>query len=94
MTLLNIAAILTAITALFAWFNQQFLNLPATIGVMLVALGVSLLLLLLGSVGPFNLGATVLTVAHSIDFDTTLLHGMLSFLLFAGALHINLEDLL
>ena len=94
MTLLNIAAILTAITALFAWFNQQFLSLPATIGVMLVALGVSLLLLLLGSVGPFNLEATVLTVAHSIDFDTTLLHGMLSFLLFAGALHINLEDLL
>jgi len=29
----------------------------------------------------------------SIDFDQTLLHGMLSFLLFAGALHVNLNDL-
>lgn len=94
MTLLNIAAILTGVTALFAWFNHRFLSLPATIGVMLVALCASLLLLLLGSFGAPHLKATAFTVVHAIDFDTTLLHGMLSFLLFAGALHINLEDLL
>ena len=59
---------------------------------MLIALLGSLVLILLG---PLSLGLKESTrqLLNSIDFDETLLHGMLSFLLFAGALHINLSDL-
>jgi CPA1 family monovalent cation:H+ antiporter len=59
---------------------------------MLVALVFSLVLNLLGPIG-FQLEHDVEVMLASIDFDETLLHGMLSFLLFAGALHVNLNDL-
>ena len=59
---------------------------------MLVALVFSLGLNLLGPVG-ILLEHEVQEMLASIDFDETLLHGMLSFLLFAGALHVNLNDL-
>ena len=59
---------------------------------MLIAMLASLALLLLGPLtqGVEDLAADLLV---TVDFDETLLHGMLSFLLFAGALHVNLEDL-
>ena len=59
---------------------------------MLVALVFSLMLNLLGPIG-LVLEQDVEVMLESIDFDETLLHGMLSFLLFAGALHVNLNDL-
>jgi CPA1 family monovalent cation:H+ antiporter len=92
MGLLEIAATLIVVTALFSYVNFRWLRLPTTIGVMLIALVVSLVLIGLGLLG---LGTEALAdeVLGAIDFDRTLLHGMLGFLLFAGALHINLEDL-
>ena len=59
---------------------------------MAIALALSLLFVLLGLLGVINLGDASRFVA-SIDFGETLLHGMLAFLLFAGALHVDLEDL-
>ena len=85
-------AILVTLTALFSYINHKFLGLPVTIGVMLIALILSLVIILLGMLG-FGLEVHAKRVLSQIEFDRTLLHGMLSFLLFAGALHININDL-
>ncbi len=93
MDLFNILAILITLTAVFSYINHRYIGLPVTIGVMLIALSISLALNLLGSLG-FGLKQHAEVLLGSIDFDKTLLHGMLSFLLFAGALHINIDDLM
>ncbi len=93
MDLFNILAILITLTALFSYINHRYIGLPITIGVMFIALLMSLLLNLLDALG-FGLKHYAQMVLGSIQFDKTLLHGMLSFLLFAGALHINLGDLI
>jgi len=92
MKLFNILAILITLSAGFSYINHRFIRLPKTIGLMIMALLVSLGLVLLG---PFSFGlkAEAQRLLANIDFDETLLHGMLSFLLFAGALHVNLADL-
>ena len=93
MDLFNIIAILLTLTAVFSYINHRFIGLPVTIGVMLIALVLSLALNLLDTVG-FDIKSYAELLLGSIDFDKTLLHGMLSFLLFAGALHINIQDLM
>jgi CPA1 family monovalent cation:H+ antiporter len=92
MRLFDIIAILISLSAVFSWVNHRFFKLPTVIGLMLTALIMSLVLQL---PLPFFAGLEVQAagmLAH-IDFDETLLHGMLSFLLFAGALHVTLNDL-
>ena len=93
MDLFNILAILVTLTALFSYINHRYIGLPITIGVMAIALALSLLLNLLGYFG-FGLEDQIEILLKGIHFDKALLHGMLSFLLFAGALHININDLL
>jgi len=93
MSALNIAAILVTVSALFSFINYRFIKLPTTIGLMLIALVVSLLLLAAGKLGLGELETQAKTLLSAIDFNQTLMQGMLSFLLFAGALHINLNDL-
>ena len=92
MKLFNIIAVLITVSAAFSYINHRFIRLPTTIGLMVMALVVSLGLIILG---PFGLGLEegAHRLLNSIDFDETLLHGMLSFLLFAGALHIDLDRL-
>lgn len=92
MKLFNILAILITLSAAFSYLNHRFIRLPTTIGLMLIALLVSLGLIVLSPLG-LNLEEDARLLLNSIDFDETLLHGMLSFLLFAGALHVNLADL-
>lgn len=92
MNLFDIIALLITITAIFSYLNFCYLRLPATIGVMLISLVFSICIILLKYLGlDFTLQAE--HILNSIDFDDTLMHGMLSYLLFAGALHVNLEDL-
>lgn len=92
MNLFDIIALLITITAVFSYLNFCYLRLPATIGVMLISLVFSICIILLKYLGlDFTLQAE--HILNSIDFDDTLMHGMLSYLLFAGALHVNLEDL-
>lgn len=90
---IEIAALLISIAALFAYLNDRFVGLPTTIGVMVIALLVSVLAVVLNlfGLGDYHTDAKVLL--ERIDFNETLLEGMLSFLLFAGALHVNLNDL-
>ncbi|MDH5445256.1 MAG: sodium:proton antiporter [Gammaproteobacteria bacterium] len=93
MLILNSAAILISLAALFAYLNHRFVRLPTTIGIMLIALMLSLIILTLGELGWLDLKPYINWLSRDIDFYTTLMHGMLSFLLFAGALHVNLNDL-
>ena len=92
MQLFDIIALLITFAAVFSWINHRFLRLPTSIGLMAIALSMSLGLLLLGTIG-HPIEQDLEKMLYSIDFDQTLLHGMLSFLLFAGALHVNVQDL-
>jgi CPA1 family monovalent cation:H+ antiporter len=92
MELLDVAAILLSLAAVFGWVNHKFFKLPTTIGVMLIGLVISLILLLLQGVVP-AIPAAADKFAEGIDFSEALMEGMLSYLLFAGALHVNLNDL-
>ncbi len=92
MNLFDIIAVLLTLAALFSFINHRFIRLPSTISLMLIALLMSLGLMVLDYFG-FNLSAPARVLIDSIDFNETLMHGMLSFLLFAGALHVNINDL-
>jgi len=91
-TLFDVIAVLLTLSALFSYINHRYIRLPATIGVMLIALLLSLALVLAGYLG-VSLDQQAARLLGTIDFNQALLHGMLSFLLFAGALHVNLDDL-
>lgn len=93
MTLFEITALLMVLTALFSFINYRVLRMPTTIGVMFIALVASLGMVGLGWLGVDIGQANVAKILSGIDFNQTLLHGMLSFLLFAGAMQIKLEDL-
>ena len=88
MDLLNIVTLLVVLTALFGYINVRFLKLPVTIGLMVVSIAFSLLLIAVGFVFPALLTMERQLVA-SIDFHEVLMDGMLSLLLFAGALHVD-----
>jgi len=90
-SILDIAAILISVSALFAYINHRFIGLPTTIGVMIVAMLASLLIYVTGMLGFGDFHDQAQHLLEGIDFNKTLLHGMLSFLLFAGALHVNLN---
>ncbi len=92
MELLNLSAILISLAALFSYINYRFFRLPTAIGIMLVALLFSLALTGIDLLG-LPIKDTTAHLLQRIDFNTTVLQGMLGFLLFAGALHVNLDDL-
>jgi Na+:H+ antiporter len=87
----TIAAILT-VAALSNYLNHRYLRLPSTMGLMVIGLLTSLGFVLLGKAGLIDVTHAAEFV-RGIDFSETLLHGMLAFLLFAGALHVDLSDL-
>ena len=92
--MLEITAICLVLTALLAYLNFRYLRLPITIGVMVTALLLSLGIILLDLVGvDFGLHRKMEAMLRAIDFSNVLMQGMLSFLLFAGALHIDLSEL-
>ncbi len=90
MNIFDIFAILITITAVFGYFNERFIKLPTPIGVTLVALLFSLGLLLFNNEAVNLWGASFL---ESLNFNELVMQGMLSFLLFAGSLHVDINDL-
>ncbi|MBN8265523.1 MAG: sodium:proton antiporter [Xanthomonadales bacterium] len=87
----DIAVACLVVTALAAWLNVRFIRLPNTIGVMAIAMVLSLSLL-----GAHRLGfgawyAYERRLLAEIDFSDVLMQGMLSVLLFAGALHVDMS---
>ena len=92
--MLDIAASLLVLTALLCYVNQRWLKLPTTIGLMATSLGLSLALVALDAVGVASgLHAREQGLIQSIDFSELLMQGMLSVLLFAGALHVDVKAL-
>ena len=87
-----ISTVLVVMAAVFGYINVRFLKLPTTIGLMVITLATTLIVL-----GISNYNDTLLDaekkIISEIDFEKVLLDGMLSFLLFAGALHTNFEQL-
>jgi monovalent cation:H+ antiporter, CPA1 family len=92
MDLLTVITVLIFISAAFSYFNQRFIKLPGTIGVMLIAIVVSLIVLLIGKTGDEK-SNLITNLAHNIDFSSVLLNVMLGFLLFATALHFDYKKL-
>ncbi len=92
--MLEIGASCLVLTALLAYLNHRFIGLPITIGVMVSALLMSLGLVALDSMGVASgLRQYEESLLRSIDFSAVLIQGMLSLLLFAGALHVDLTEL-
>jgi CPA1 family monovalent cation:H+ antiporter len=92
MAFLNAAAVLIVLAALFSWLNHRFIRLPATIALLLFSLATSLAVVALGKLG-FDSEQLAQEVLAKVQLDQALLNGMLSFLLFAGALQVDLTDL-
>ena len=85
-------SIIVAVAALLSFINSKYLKLPTTIGLMLLALITAILFISTQYVftDAYQFFCSVLL---EVDFKTTLLDAMLSFLLFAGALHVDVNQL-
>jgi len=88
----EILSITIVMAAVFAYINHRLIKWPPTIGIMVISLGLSMLLILFGNFHPI-LSDKALQLASSIDFQNVLMNFMLSFLLFAGAIHIDADQL-
>ena len=89
----NAAIVCLVLTAVLAYLNHRYVGLPTTIGVMSIALVLSVALVILDKLGAHAFRDYEISLLASIDFSDVLMRGMLSILLFAGALHIDLNDL-
>ncbi|MGJ8674928.1 MAG: cation:proton antiporter [Pseudoalteromonas sp.] len=93
LSVLEISAIFLSITALLTYVNHRFIGLPTTIGVMVISMILSMIAIFLGFLGFDGLIDYEVSLLDQLDFTEVLLDGMLSMLLFAGALHVNVSDL-
>lgn len=94
LSLFEIAAMMLVLSALFGWINHAFLKLPHTIGLLVMALAASFVLIALEFFFPaLGLTEVVKSAIGQIDFNETVMNGMLAFLLFAGALHVDMAFL-
>jgi monovalent cation:H+ antiporter, CPA1 family len=90
----DLMAVLLVLTAVFGWLNHVVICLPHTIGLLVMALGASLVLIGIEVALPdVALYESLTAMLRRIDFRETVLNGMLAFLLFAGALHVDLAIL-
>ena len=92
--LIDIISILITISALFSYVNYRYIKLPSAIGLMLISLVISLVVIAMGHLGLGIEEGRVRGLVENIDFNEALMNGMLGFLLFAGALSVNINDLL
>jgi CPA1 family monovalent cation:H+ antiporter len=91
--MLDIIAVILVLAAAAAWLNRRYFGLPPTIGVMAIALVASLGIVGLERIGVTAPGMRERAFLESFDFSDVLMKGMLSVLLFAGALHVDLARL-
>jgi CPA1 family monovalent cation:H+ antiporter len=94
LSVFDLIAVLLVLTAAFGWVNHRYVGLPNTIGVLAMGLVSSLLLIGLEIALPHvTLYESLVGLIGQVDFRATVLDGMLAFLLFAGALHVDLTVL-
>jgi CPA1 family monovalent cation:H+ antiporter len=92
MEIYNIITLIIVLAAVFGYVNFKFIKLPETIGIMLISVVASLGVIGVSMVSP-EIFADTVDILKSIDFNTALMKVMLSFLLFAGAIHIDAKKL-
>ena len=94
LSIFDLVAILLTVSAVFAFVNAKLLRLPTTIGVMIMGLAASLILIgvELRTAGT-ELSRALSVAVRQIDFTEAPMHGMLAFMLFAGALQVDLAQL-
>lgn len=92
MDLYSIISVLIVLSAIFAYINTRFIKLPLTIGLMIISIVFSSVLFVFGHTFSFY-SELESGFVNQIDFNEVLLDVMLSFLLFAGALHTNIDSL-
>ena len=92
MSLYNTLTVIIVLTALFGYINHRWLKWPATIGIMIMSLITSLLLIAVNLLNPSVFSDTI-EMIRSIDFNNLLMKIMLSFLLFAGSIHLDAHSL-
>ncbi len=85
-------SVLIVLASFFAYLNIRYLKLPSTIGVMIIAMAVSIFLVIAGNIFPTTLNRFS-GLLKDVDFTEVLMGAMLNFLLFAGAIHINIKEL-
>ena len=88
----DIIAVLISLAAIFGYLNYRYIKLPTTIGLMLLGLVFSFAIIITGQFKP-ELSEYAKSFVENVELDETLLGIMLSYLLFAGALHVKLQDL-
>ncbi|GEP06478.1 cation:proton antiporter [Methylobacterium oxalidis] len=93
-SIFDLVAMLLTLSALFGWINRRFVHMPHSIGLLVMGLVASLLLVLLDVAFPNRHLYDALTGAlRQIDFADVVMNGMLAFLLFAGAMTLDLSAL-
>ncbi len=92
MSVFSIFAVFITIAALASYINYKLIKFPTTVGLMIIGLCMSLALIGISKLG-VDVESFAVSVVGGIDFSEALMKGMLSFLLFAGALKININDL-
>jgi len=93
MSLLELTTFLLLLASIFSIVNLRVLKLPQTIGLMVLAIVLSLTVMVLGLIWPQFL-SMVTTLTAQFDFSVLLIDVMLPFLLFAGAISVNVHELL
>jgi CPA1 family monovalent cation:H+ antiporter len=86
-------SVLIVLASLFAYVNHRFLKLPSTIGIMTMAIIVSIIIRFAGDLFFPHFSSDIVGLISSLDFTEVLMGAMLNFLLFAGAIHVNFADL-
>lgn len=92
MSINEILSITILLAAVFAYINHRFIKWPPTIGIMVLSLLCSVLLVAVGDVFP-TIAGTAIKLVQTIDLRNVLMNFMLSFLLFAGAIHLDVARL-
>ena len=94
LTIFQISSLLVLLAAFFGYLNEKYLRLPSTIGIILIALFSSFAVIAIDLLIPsLELAPRFRTFIYKIDFNKTLMEVMLGLLLFAGALHVDVESL-
>lgn len=86
-------SVLIVLASLFAYINYRLLKLPSTIGIMVIAIIVSVTLVASGENFLPKTTTHLTELVHNLDFTEVLMGAMLNFLLFAGGIHVNIKDL-
>ena len=92
MEVYKLITVIIVLTALFGYINHRFLKMPATIGIMLISLVISLGVIVTGWLQP-SVFSVITHIISTFDFNVVLMQILLGFLLFAGAIHLDIQML-